>query len=103
MRCHPQRADHPISPPPPELLDDDEELLLSPPLLLDDDELLLSSPPLELLLPESDPPELPPVVPSNGRRQKPCALQVASASQQLESSAHQYAAASLGTHSSRHK
>ena len=79
-----------------ELLDDE-----SPPLL-DDEPLLLSSPP-ELELPESEPPELPPVVPSTGSRQNPCALQVASASQQLESSAHQYAAASLGTHSSRHK
>ena len=63
-----------------------ELLLDSPPLLelVESPELLEVSPELE-----SEPLELPLVVPSSGRRQKPCGLQVAPASQQLVSSAHQ--------------
>ena len=88
------------------------ELLLldsSPPLellelLLDaSPELLLEASPELLPLLESEPLELLPLlVPSSGSRQKPCASQLASASQQLVSSAHQNAPASVGTQASRH-
>ncbi len=64
------------------------ELVLSPPSV--------PVPLLELLLPESDPPLE--VVPTSGSRQMPSSPQVASASQQLESSAHHSPTVPAATH-----